>query len=164
MKWPVILPLFFAIPIIMGSAVLGDEEDDDMTEFERARRIPFMLPTNFLGRRQYGFANEGDEINDEYEDFERKRRGVFLYPNMSNKWKKRSDSSTEDLKELDVKRGSPYFFPLYHYRPSTYKRVFNKRSLVDAFTRDDPTAFGYDKREEATKKSDIESQRKKKSS
>ena len=27
MKWPVILPLFFAIPIIMGSAVLGDEED-----------------------------------------------------------------------------------------------------------------------------------------
>ena len=42
--------------------------------------------------------------------------------------------------------------------------VFNKRSLVDAFTRDDPTAFGYDKREEATKKSDIESQRKKKSS
>ena len=42
--------------------------------------------------------------------------------------------------------------------------VFNKRSLVDAFTRDDPTAFGYDKREEATKKSDIENQRKKKSS
>jgi len=29
---------------------------------------------------------------------------------------------------------------------------------------DDPTAFGYDKREEATKKSDIENQRKKKSS
>ena len=28
----------------------------------------------------------------------------------------------EDLKELDVKRGSPYFFPLYHYRPGTYKR------------------------------------------
>ena len=42
--------------------------------------------------------------------------------------------------------------------------VFNKRSLVDAFTMDDPTAFGYDKREEATKKSDIENQRKKKSS
>lgn len=200
MKWPVILPLFFAIPIIMGSAVLGDEEDDDMTEFERARRIPFMLPTTFLGRRQYGFENEGDnddsadgmkrkripyyfphskfdlwrdlvadpnegdEMNDEYEDFERKRRGVFLFPNMSNKWKKRSDSSTEDLKELDVKRGSPYFFPLYHYRPTSYKRVFNKRSLIDAFTMDDPTAFGYDKREEATKKSDIENQRKKKSS
>ena len=33
---------------------------DDMTEFERARRIPFMLPTTFLGRRQYGFENEGD--------------------------------------------------------------------------------------------------------
>ena len=42
--------------------------------------------------------------------------------------------------------------------------VFNKRSLVDAFTMDDPTAFGYDKREEAKKKSDIENQRKKKSS
>ena len=27
MKWPVILPLFVAIPIMMGSAVLGDEED-----------------------------------------------------------------------------------------------------------------------------------------
>ena len=33
---------------------------EDMTEFERARRIPFMLPTTFLGRRQYGFENEGD--------------------------------------------------------------------------------------------------------
>jgi hypothetical protein len=47
---------------------------------------------------------------------------------------------------------------------SFFLLVFNKRSLIDAFTMDDPTAFGYDKREEATKKSDIENQRKKKSS
>ena len=27
MKWTIILPLLFAIPIIMGSAEFGDEED-----------------------------------------------------------------------------------------------------------------------------------------
>merc|ERR1719225_828308 len=131
----------------------------DMTEFERARRTAFMLPSTFYGRRHYGFYNDDDD-NDEVE---RKRRAVLLYPGNSwfNKWKKRS-SEMGDIKRSDEKRGSPYFFPLFHYNPSAYKRVSRKRSLLEAFTRDDPTAFGYDKRE-AEKKSDIEDRRRKKS-
>merc|ERR1711971_1274763 len=65
---------------MMGSAVLGGEEDDDMTEFERARRIPFMLPTTFLGRRQYGFENEGD--NDDSADGMKRKRIPYYFRNL----------------------------------------------------------------------------------
>ena len=35
----------------------------DMTEFERKRRIPYMLPSSFYGRlSHYGFDNEDDDV------------------------------------------------------------------------------------------------------
>ena len=35
----------------------------DTTEFERTRRIPYMLPSSFYGRlSHYGFDNEDDDV------------------------------------------------------------------------------------------------------
>ena len=36
-------------------------DDMDMTDFERARRTAFMLPSTFYGRRHYGFHGFDDE-------------------------------------------------------------------------------------------------------
>jgi len=105
-------------------------DEGEMLEFERARRVPFMLPQlSFLNqgrnpqdedrpeemmkrRRRNPFLRpmelpeDRDGDDDDYE-YERKRRGVYLYPMMDNWWDKRGEMS---------KRGTPFYFPFSYFK------------------------------------------------
>merc|ERR1711997_275635 len=175
MKWPILLPLLVFLPMIIAAPT---PDDDEAIEFERARRGVVMLPNyddddddldeesmDMMRRRRRSSAylspsskflmwRDPDEEEDDYDEFERKRRSPFLYPTFANDIK-RSLGSLQ-------KRGIPFYFPFFNYQRGYHKRAaVLKRSLIDSFTRDDPTAFGYDKR--ALKKRTSNEDRKKKS-
>merc|ERR1711974_241543 len=88
-------------------------------------------------------------LEDEDDDEERRKRNPYFFTERMNTLKKR---------EIQ-KRGTPYFFPMWGSSPYARdlrgffplrKRYEAKRNLIDAFTRDDPTAFGYDKKKRSS--------------
>merc|ERR1719242_2208948 len=120
----------------MASA-FGDEDYDYDFDMDRRRRSS-----------ENGLEDDDD---DDDQDERRKRNPYF---------------STERMKKREVqKRGTPYFFPMWGSSPYARnlrayfplrKRFETKRNLIDAFTRDDPSAFGYDKKKRSSPDEDEE--------
>merc|ERR1719458_2263965 len=125
----------------MASA-FGDEDYDYDLDMDRKRRSP---------------ETENDDDNDQ--DDERRKRNPYLFTTRLNTLKKR---------EIQ-KRGTPYFFPMWGSSPYARdlrgffplrKRYETKRNLIDAFTRDDPSAYGYDKKKRSSSEDEDEKRRK----
>merc|ERR1719273_1068084 len=123
----------------MASA-FGDEDYDYDSDMDRRRR-----------------SSENGLEDDE--DKERRKRNPYFFTERMNTLKKR---------EIQ-KRGTPYFFPMWGSSPYARdlraffplrKRYEAKRNLIDAFTRDDPTAFGYDKKKRSSSEDEDEKRRK----
>merc|ERR1712072_641077 len=115
----------------MASA-FGDEDYDYDFDMDRRRR--------------------SDDNDDDDEEERRKRNPYFSTERMNKK------------REMQ-KRGTPYFFPMWGSSPYARdlrgffplrKRYEAKRNLIDAFTRDDPTAFGYDKKKRSSSEDEDE--------
>jgi len=177
MKWKIILPLLIALPAVI---IAFNEESDDIDEYKRSRRVPMMMPQNYFfkaplasafGDEDYDYDSDMDrrrrspenglEDDDDDED-ERRKRNPYFFTTRLNTLKKR---------EMQ-KRGTPYFFPMWGSSPYARnlraffplrKRYETKRNLIDAFTRDDPSAFGYDKKKRSSPDEDEDEKRRKRS-
>jgi len=173
MKWKIILPLLIALPAVI---IAFNEGSDDIDEYKRSRRVPMMMPQNYFfkapmasafGDEDYDYDFDMDRrrrssengLEDEDDDEERRKRNPYFFTERMNTLKKR---------EIQ-KRGTPYFFPMWGSSPYARdlrgffplrKRYEAKRNLIDAFTRDDPTAFGYDKKKRSSSEDEDEKRRK----
>jgi len=155
---PMMMPqnYFFKAPL---ASAFGDEDYDYDSGLGWAGRPGAPVPSHVLRilydmDRRRRSAENGLEDDDDDED-ERRKRNPYFFTTRLNTLKKR---------EMQ-KRGTPYFFPMWGSSPYARnlrayfplrKRYDTKRNLIDAFTRDDPSAFGYDKKKRSSPDEDEE--------
>jgi len=162
MKWKILFPLVLIIvPAIF--AVPFDDEEDDIEEFERLRRVPMIMPQNYFYRAPMASFFDYDE--EESDDMDRRKKSIYRYFNF--------DRYNDDDDEYDRKKKGVYLLPsmkwsnLFDKKGVLWKRYFKrsaKRNLIDAFTQGDPTSFGYDKKKRSDDGEEDEDRKRKKKS
>merc|ERR1711963_198040 len=128
MKWKILSSLvLLAVPAILVSASYEDE-NEDIDEFERLRRVPMIMPQNYFYRAPMASFMDYNDEESELGESDRRKKSVYRY----------FDFGDDEDDDFNRRKKSLYMLPRMSWSPYDKKGAFWKRffPIINAYLPD----------------------------